>query len=143
MTTQELERLKEEFTELKETISHYRKKGNDMFIAWLKIMSIPSKIKMAEATQSDKDILKVQNLIAEAWKEIPQKIYPKESFKKTSSAFEQVSSYLAQAKQALQQGNKTEAKRFYQEISRRFPVLSKEEKKAILADCKKLLTELQ
>jgi folate-binding Fe-S cluster repair protein YgfZ len=143
MTEQELEELEDELKELKEKISESRKKGKDALIAWLKVINIPSKIKMAEATNSEKDIIAVRKLIKEAWKELPKEEISKERFKNVSEIFKQTKSYLDQAKKLLREGEKAEAKYLYGEIRKRFPALTLGQKKAIIEDCRQLINKLR
>ena len=69
-TDLEIEKLKEQFSEIKQKISQCRKRGFDTKIAELKAMAIPSKIKMAEATKDSKDIQKINEMLNYAKVEI-------------------------------------------------------------------------
>ncbi|MBN2454500.1 hypothetical protein JXB11_03055 [Candidatus Woesearchaeota archaeon] len=143
MKKEEIEGLKAELNELKSAISQLSKKGNDVFIAQLKTMNIPSKIKMAEATQADKDLAAAKRLLADARKEIPEGAMLKENFNKASGAFEQVLNHLAQAKAALKEENKKEARELYREAAKRFPALSGEQKKKIMPDCRVIVESIK
>ena len=65
-----IEDLKAQLNEIKQRISQFRKKGLDTKIVQLKIMSIPSKIKMVEATKDYKDVKKITNMINDAKAEV-------------------------------------------------------------------------
>ncbi|MEK6946666.1 MAG: hypothetical protein AABX32_03580 [Nanoarchaeota archaeon] len=65
-----VENLKQELNQIKDKISQCRKKGMDTKIAELKIMAIPSKIKMLEVTKDFKDVQKIAKLLNDAIAEI-------------------------------------------------------------------------
>ncbi|MFH1181675.1 MAG: hypothetical protein V1702_01835 [Candidatus Woesearchaeota archaeon] len=142
MSNEEIDRLKAELNQLKADISVHRKKGTDMLIAQLKTGNIPSKIKMAEATLSQKDIQVVRNLLAEARKEVPE--LPKENFNKQSGELLlQLKANIAQAKQDIAAGNKREAEEIYQKMASIYPSLSSEHRKEVLPDCKAIFKALR
>lgn len=61
-----IENLKEQLAEIKQKISLLRRKGIDMRIADLRLMSLPSKIKMAEITKDYKDVQKINSMLDSA-----------------------------------------------------------------------------
>ena len=65
-----IENLKNELNDVKSKLSEYRKKGFDTKIADLKMMNLPFKIRLAEATQSYKDIEKVNYMIKSVYEEL-------------------------------------------------------------------------
>ena len=65
-----IDSLKDELNDIKLKISLCRKKGMDTKIAELKVMAIPSKIKLLEITKDYKDVQKVNNMINDAKIEI-------------------------------------------------------------------------
>ena len=65
-----IENLKEQLNELKQKISQLRKKGMNMKLADIRLMSIPSKIKMAEITKDYKDVQKINLMLKDAREEI-------------------------------------------------------------------------
>ena len=65
-----IENLKMQLNEIKQKISQCRKKGLDTKIAELKIMAIPSKIKMAEITRDYKEAQKINNMLNNAKAEL-------------------------------------------------------------------------
>ncbi len=65
-----IESLKEQLNDIKQKISQCRKKGLDTKIAEIKIINIPSKIKMLETTKNYKDIQKISKLLNSAKAEI-------------------------------------------------------------------------
>ena len=65
-----IENLKEQLNELKQKISQLRKKGMNMKLADIRLMSIPSKIKMAEITKDYKDVQKINIMLNDARQEI-------------------------------------------------------------------------
>lgn len=65
-----IENLKEQLNELKQKISQLRKKGMNMKLADIRLMSIPSKIKMAEITKDYKDVQKINIMLNYAREEI-------------------------------------------------------------------------
>ena len=67
-----IESLKQELSELKQHISQCRKKGVDGSIADLRIASIPSKIKMLEATRDIRDVQRINALINQAKAEVEE-----------------------------------------------------------------------
>jgi septation ring formation regulator EzrA len=137
-----IQQMKNEFIELKEAISRERKKGGDVLIAELKIAPFQSKLKMAEATMSENDFFAARKIIESARQELG--ILPaKQSFKSIPSVFDQIESYLLQAKNAIKRGQKEEASKFYSSIRDYFPALSKEEKKQVLPECSELLKAIK
>lgn len=137
--TEAIEILKAELNRLKADISVRRKGGADTLIAELKTANIASKIKMAEATLSLKDIRVARNLITEAWKEVP-----KESFNNYSDELLlQMRADIAKAKKDIAVGNKKEAEKIYQKMASVYPLLSLEHKREILPECKEILQALR
>ena len=65
-----IENLKEQLNEIKQKISQCRKRGLDTKIAELKIMAIPSKIKMVEITRDYKEVQKINNMLNDAKAEL-------------------------------------------------------------------------
>ena len=65
-----IESLKEQLNDIKAKISICRKKGMDTKVAELKIMAVPSKIKMIEVTKDYKDVQKVSSMLDNARAEI-------------------------------------------------------------------------
>ncbi|MBI2646844.1 hypothetical protein HYW99_00015 [Candidatus Woesearchaeota archaeon] len=65
-----IENLKIQLNEIKQKISQCRKKGLDTKIAELKMMLIPSKIKMAEITRDYKEVQKINNMLNDAKAEL-------------------------------------------------------------------------
>jgi hypothetical protein len=59
------ELAEDEYKKVKDTISARRKKGFDVFIEWLRISSIPQKIKLFKATSLKRDYLKIRNTLTE------------------------------------------------------------------------------
>ena len=66
--------IKKDYEELKQQASSLRKKGKDMLIEELKIMSIPSKIRFFEATEDKHDFYVAKNLVDKIKQEISVKI---------------------------------------------------------------------
>jgi hypothetical protein len=131
-----IEALKSDLAKLKEELSKRRKLGADVYIAELMATPIASKIKMAEATQTEKDFGTAQHVITAVQEELG--FVPSESrqtFKNVPSPFEQVKIYVAQAKEAAGYGKKGEAERLYTSIRECFPLLNAEQKKEVMADC--------
>lgn len=141
---QRIEQMKSELAELKEAISKERKSGDDVFIAQLMITPIPAKLKMAEATGSEKDIGRARKLIDSLKDEL--KITSKdakESFKSVPDVFEHARIYINQAKDAVRRGKKEEATQIYNSIRECFPALTAEQKKEVLPDCSELLRSIR
>jgi hypothetical protein len=65
--------LKKEYDELKQQSSNLRKKGTDVFIEELKILTIPSKIRFFEATEDKHDFYIAKKLIDKLKQEISLK----------------------------------------------------------------------
>lgn len=65
-----IENLKLQLSDIKQKTSQCRKKGLDTKIAELKIMLIPSKIKMAEITRDYKEVQKINNMLNDAKAEL-------------------------------------------------------------------------
>ncbi|HVY01906.1 MAG TPA: hypothetical protein VHA12_04045 [Candidatus Nanoarchaeia archaeon] len=66
--------LKKEYDELKQQSSNLRKKGTDVFIEELKILTIPSKIRFFEATEDKHDFYVAKKLIDKLKQEISLKV---------------------------------------------------------------------
>ena len=58
-----IENLKGQLNEARQKISQSRKKGLDTKIAEIKLMAIPSKIKMVEITKDFKDVQKIIEML--------------------------------------------------------------------------------
>ena len=65
-----IDNFKSQLTELKQKISRCRKKGMDAKIAELKIIAIPSKIRMLEVTRDLKDVQKISKMVNDALIEV-------------------------------------------------------------------------
>ena len=65
-----IENLKMQLNEIKQKISLCRKRGLDTKIAELKMMLIPSKIKMIEITRDYKEVQKINNMLNDAKAEL-------------------------------------------------------------------------
>lgn len=139
----ELEKMKGQLAELKEALSRERKAGNDVFIAQLKIFPIPAKLKMAEATQTEKDFNAARKLLDEARAELAiANPHFEEKFKNIPEAFEQVSDCIRQAKEAIKANKKEEAKELYAVIKEHFPLLSREQKAQVMAECREIMQQV-
>ncbi len=153
-----IEALKSELAHIKETISAYRKQGKDVFIAQLKATAIPAKIKMAEATKTQKDLAIASNLIDAVKKELGMLdnqlvTGATETFKRASASFQQeeaqqtplqqVNDYIAQAEEAIASGKKEQAIMLYNRVREKFTLLGPAEKKEVAAACQKLLAKLR
>ena len=66
----EIENLKADLNNLKLKLSECRKNGSDTKIAELKLMNVPFKIKLVEATQSYKDIDMVKKMLEDVKREL-------------------------------------------------------------------------
>lgn len=66
--------IKKDYEELKQQSSNLRKKGKDVFIEELRIMTIPSKIRFFEATEDKHDFYAVKKLIERMKQEISLKL---------------------------------------------------------------------
>jgi hypothetical protein len=103
-----IENLKTELNEVKLRVSECRKKGFDMGIATLKMMNIPSKIRMAEITRSQADIEKAKRLLSEVKDEID------EVEKKSAANMEkEINILISKINELLDQNNGEEAKKYY------------------------------
>jgi 5-bromo-4-chloroindolyl phosphate hydrolysis protein len=142
MSGEEIDRLKEELNQIKTDMAVHRKKGNDMFIAQLKVANIPSKIKMAEATRAEKDFQAVRNMLAEARKEVPE--LPKENFNNPAAQLLlQLRANIAQAKKDIIAGNRKEAAEIYQKIASAYPSLAPDQKREMLPELKSIFQSLR
>ena len=65
-----IESLKEKLNEIRLKVSECRKKGFYTKIAEIKLMAIPSKIKMVEITRDYKDLQKITSMLDDARNEI-------------------------------------------------------------------------
>ena len=145
-----IERLKGELADLKDELSRQRKRGTDVFIARLKMTVIPSKLKMAEITHSDKDIAVAKNILDEVRAEL-KTAAPKppaeleENFKKepAEEPINKVKDYIERAEEALLHGKKEEAAGLYSYVREHYKTLSPEQKKQILPECQKLAQQLK
>ena len=61
--------FRQQLADIKQRLAEFRKKGKYTKIAEMRIVSIPAKIKMLEATRELKDVAKVNRMIDEANKE--------------------------------------------------------------------------
>ena len=139
-----IEGMKGELAELKDELSRQRKKGIDVFIAQLKIAALPSKLKMAEATQTAKDAAAAQRLIDEVGAELKASSEsPEENFKNNQQAFYKIIDYIERAKEAAGHGKKEEAAVLYTYVQEHYKALSPEQKKQILPECQKLAQQLK
>ena len=136
-----IETFKAELTDLKERLSKGRRLGQDLFIAQIKATAIPAKIKMAEATQSERDFGVVQNLMNELRAELGAPAA--QNIKKEPQPFDLVKDYLERAKDAARQGKKEEATVLYGSVKEHFASLSPEQKKAALPDCQLIVQLLK
>ncbi len=67
--------LKERYDDLKKLISEKRKKGKDVYVPDIKLMSVPLKIKIYLATMEKKDFYKVKKMLDDIQAEL-EKIIP-------------------------------------------------------------------
>lgn len=67
-----LDKLKEELNNVKFKLSELRRTGNDTKIAELKLMNIPAKIMVAEATRDMKDVTRVNEYFEEVNEELSE-----------------------------------------------------------------------
>ena len=68
----DIEKIKESYERFKHEISEARKNGKDVKIAEIIAMQLPAKIQLAEATGSEKDIEKADELLEAAKKELTE-----------------------------------------------------------------------
>ena len=64
--------LRRYFEELQKKVSEARKKGKDTFMADLRMMCIPEKIRYAEISGDKKDIDRVKKMLVKLQNEIPK-----------------------------------------------------------------------
>jgi len=69
-----IDNMKTELNDLKQQISEARKSGATLTIVDLKIMSIPAKIGIAEATKEFKDVKKIKEMLTEVKKELEESL---------------------------------------------------------------------
>jgi len=67
-----LESIKAQVDNLKKSISSLRKSGKDVEIVSLKMLDVPYKIKVVEATKDPKDLNKLKDMILDIEKEIEE-----------------------------------------------------------------------
>ena len=67
---EEIEKLKDISSELKEQISDKRKEGYDLYLAELEYFSLPAQIKLVEATRTFADYIRCKQYIARVRKEL-------------------------------------------------------------------------
>lgn len=65
-----IEDLKMQLNEIKQRISQFRRRGLDTKIAELKVILIPSKIRIVELTREYKDVQKISNMLNDAKAEL-------------------------------------------------------------------------
>lgn len=139
----QIDKLKEDFAKLKEAMTRERKSGHDVFIASIKLAALPSKIKMAEATKTGRDIYIAQKIIEAVMKELADtKIQPEENFKSIQEIFQKIQNDIDRTKQALSLGKKEEALKLYVGITEKYSSLNYEQKMLLWPQCKKVFTSI-
>ncbi len=127
--------------EVNDALRAGRKEGLDMLIPQLKAFMLPAKIKMALATEEEKEIDKTTALFREVWQEINHQT--KETLKNTPNAFARVRAYCIEAQNVLNQGDRRTAHSLYQHIRELYPQLDKIQKQKIIPDCNRIVQQLQ
>ena len=122
-----IENLKSQLNDLKQKISLYRKKGINTKIAELKLMAIPAKIKMLEATRDLRDAQKSMKLIQDANAELEE--LEKESLNIDSQKM--LRDEMDSLKSLLDQKKLKEAKQSYSKCANIYNSLPNESKKAV------------
>ena len=140
-----IESLKERLSEIKQLISQCRKKGYDTKIAELKILIIPSKIKMVEATRDIKDVQKASKYLGDANSEIEEVARlaaEKQETAKEYDILEDMNEILRKIEASINDRNFSEARQFYQKGINIYKDLPQESKNEVYARLSELRSEL-
>jgi hypothetical protein len=126
--------------EIKRKLSSLRRKGIDTRTVDYKIMNIPSKIKLAGITQSERDILKIRSLYTNVISdlEVLEQEYLEEQKK-----LDRMQSLLQKAMEFLKNGQLKECLPLYYEIRNFYKILSMDSKYKMIDKCIHFYTEFQ
>jgi hypothetical protein len=131
----ELDRLKDGFVEVQQTVSELRKLGKSTSIADVMLLEIPAKLTIAKLTYLEEDIKAVENLIARVRKEI--------SDITSGSEFDMISALIAEAFDHLRKGEKGLAIDNYKQIVGLYRLLTHGLKKTVYFACMELGKRLE
>jgi Rieske Fe-S protein len=130
----QIDKLKDDFIEMQQKVSELRKSGKYTKIAELIVLDIPSKIKMAQITQEDKDISAIQRSIKDIREEV--------NLISRKSEFDLIHSTIKEAFENLRKDEKKKAIEKYNEIMKIYPLLTKSLKKTVYSACIELKKRL-
>lgn len=131
----EIDKLKDEFIEAQGAVSELRKKGKDTSIAELQLLDIPAKMKIANITQDDKDILNIRYAIKQAKQEISEI--------ESGSDFDRIHILILEAFEHLRKDEKEKARDCYKEIMSLYKQLTKDLKETVYSACAELNKRLR
>lgn len=129
-----IENLKVQLNEIKQKISQCRKRGLYTKIVELKIMSVPSKIQLLEATRDFRDVQKANNIINDARNEIEfiEKQGLNSGDEVNVSKLEEATKIIEEIDNLLKENKIKEAKDSYLKCTDIYKSLPQENKKEIL-----------
>ncbi len=123
----ELDKLKDEYLEVQQSVSDLRKSGKDTSIADIMLLEIPAKIRLARSMYEQEDIESVKRTIEKIRKEITDIV--------NGSEFDHINELLKEAFDHVRKDEKRQAIEKYEEIMKLYRLLTSDLKKTVFSAC--------